>query len=528
MYRRQVILTTALLGLVSCTSPRVAMEPGSSAGSTNSPLSRTYDFGAVESRIRAATKSGKLPSVAFAIAKNGRVVHESSFGWANREQQVASTVRTPYPLASVSKPITATALAMLHERGLVDLEAPARRYAGSWFSHQVSDGRHADYSLRHLLNHTAGLGPYARIYWCGQDRAVQSLDASFRKYGFTAQPPGTVFGYSNLGYGLIGHIIEERVGTSLADFLESGIFGPLGMHDSMMVDSFSSPTNAAKKYDVRGAPLVNTYNDTPGAGSVYASVHDLALFGIFHLDSTASGSRQILSQQSKLLMRNFTDPSAKYPYYNSSHYGLGWYVRTNDNGETVVWHEGGMPGASAIIVLLPQQNITAAVVINATDANLQAQAFVNALIQVVEPAYHAPTFNATEGFDRFTNQHQFLGRWEGSIAVDGKDLPWALNFEADGSIRAEFPQYAAGSILPAKVTFPALVNGDLLVATFAATLPAPDVDQTPDGYVLLRLLRRGDELSGAAIAYASEHRLEHLYPFSAHLRRKEGLPRQGR
>lgn len=65
-----------------------------------------------------------------------------------------------------------------------------------------------------------------------------------------------------------------------------------------------------------------------------------------------------------------------------------------------------------------------------------------------------------------------------------------------------------------------LLNGDLLVATFAATLPASDVVQTPDGYVLLRLVRRDDELSGTAIAYTSAHRLEHLYPFATQLRRK--------
>ncbi len=531
MSRRPILLTTALLlGLASCTSPRVAIERGSAASTADFPLrshaasraetSRIYDFRAVESSIRAEIESGKLPSVAFAIARNGQIVHENAFGWVDREQQIASTVHTPYPLASASKPIVATALMMLHERGRVDLQAPARRYAGSWFSHQVSDRTHPDYSLRQLLNHTSGLGTYAHIYWRDQDRPVQSLDDSFQKYGFAAQPPGTVSEYSNLGYGLVGHIIEERSGTSLANFLKTEIFGPLGMHDSMMVDSFSTPTRAAKKYDASRAPLVDTYNDTPGAGNVYASAHDLALFGVFHLSSAADGSRPILSQRSKLLMRSFVEPGARYPYYNSSHYGLGWYFRTNADGETVVWHEGGMPGASAIIVLLPQHNIAATVVINATDANPQAQAFANALIQAVEPDYHAAPFNATEGFNRFTNQPEFLGRWEGSIAVDGTDVPWVLNFEADGSVRGEFPQRAAGSLLPTQVTFPALVNGNLLVATFAATLPASDVVQTPDGYVLLRLLRRGDELSGAAIAYASAHRLEHLYPFAAHLRRR--------
>jgi CubicO group peptidase (beta-lactamase class C family) len=491
----------------------------STASGADSPSSGTYDFRAIESRIQAEIESGKIPSVAFAIAKNGQIIHANAFGWADREHQIASTARTPYPLASASKPIVATALMILNERGTVDVLAPARRYADNWFSDEVSDRARPNYSLRQLLNHTSGLGTYARIYWRDQNLRVQSLHDSFHKYGFAAQPPGTVFEYSNLGYGLVGHIIEEQSGTSLANFLKAEIFGPLGMHDSMLVDTFSTPANAARKYDASGSLLVETYNDTPAAGSIYASARDLALFGSFHLSAAAHGSQPILNQESKLLMRSFVEPGAKYPYYNSSHYGLGWYFRPNADGETVVWHEGGMPGASAIILLLPQRNIVATVVLNATDANILAQSFANDLVQAVEPAYQAVAFDATEGLDRFTNQPEFLGRWEGTIAVDGTDVPWVLNFEVDGSVHAKFPQRATSCLLPEEVTFPALMNGDLLVATFAATLPASDVVQSTDGYVLLRLLRRGDELSGAAIAYTSAQRLEHLYPFAAHLHR---------
>jgi CubicO group peptidase (beta-lactamase class C family) len=516
--------------VAACTNPPVASERDGTSDTAHLPLksdaaaqaetSRAFDFRGLEASIRTEIEAGKIPSAAFAIARNGVVIYENALGWADKEQQIASTVHTPYALASATKPIVATALMILQERGRVELQVPARHYAGSWFSPRPSDRTHPDFNLRQLLNHTSGLGTYARIYWRDQDRPVQSLVDSFRKYGFVAQPPGAISEYSNLAYGLIGHIIEEQSGTSLTSFLKTEIFRPLAMHNSMLVDSFSSSTKAAKKYSVSGAPLVETYNDTPGAGNVYASAHDLALFGAFQLDGNADHSQPILGQQSKRLMRSFVEPGARFPYYNSSYYGLGWYFRESADGETVVWHEGGMPGASAIIILLPQRNIVATVVINSTDANAYAQTFANALIQAVEPDVHPTSFNPTEGFNRFTDQPEFLGRWEGSIRVDQTDVPWVLNFEADGSVRAEFPQRAVGSLLPAQVAFPALVNGDLLVATFAATLPASDVSQTPNGYVLLRLVRRADQLSGTAIAYASAHRLEHLYPFAVHLRRK--------
>lgn len=526
----RLVMFASLLGLMSCTGLRGTHDQGKPQGTSGFPsrsdaspseeAMRHYDFRDVESSIRAEIAKGKLPSVAFAVARNGKVVHENAIGWADKERKIASTVNSPYPLASASKPMVATALMMLHERGRVDLNAPALRYAGDWAVPGTAEQTRSAYSLRQLLNHTSGLGTYARIAWRDQDRPVRSLRESFRKYRFAAQPPGTVSEYSNLGYGLVGHVIAQQSGTSLSQFMKTELFEPLGMRNTMMVDSFSAPAAAAKKYDASGAPIVDTYNDTPGAGNVYASVHDLAQFGMFHLAGDTDQSVPVLSPQSKLLMRSFVEPGALYPYYDSSHYGLGWYFRPTPGGDVVVWHEGGMPGASTLIVLLPQQSIVAAVVINANDANAQAQAFANALIRVVEPDYQVVSFNATDGFSRFSNQPEFLGRWEGSVRIDEKELPWALSFEADGSIRAEFSGRATGDLLPAQTTFPALVNGDLLVATFAATLPASDVAQTPGGYVLLRLLRSGNELSGTMIAYASPSRLEHLYPFPAHLRRK--------
>lgn len=76
----------------------------------------------------------------------------------------------------------------------------------------------------------------------------------------------------------------------------------------------------------------------------------------------------------------------------------------------------------------------------------------------------------------------------------------------------------SGEVLPQPATFKPLVNGDLLLGTIAGTLPAEDVIQKP-GYVLLRLVRRGDELNGTMVAYALPEGLRHLYPFAVKLRR---------
>jgi CubicO group peptidase (beta-lactamase class C family) len=434
-----------------------------------------------------------VPSIAYAVAKNGRIVHEGAVGQN-------ATVRTPYPLASVTKPLVATAVMLLAERGTIDLDQPAHRYS-------ALVPKDARYTVRQLLNHTSGLPTYATIRWSGEPSAPHDFAETFRRYGFSAHPPGVVSEYSNLGYSLLGHMIEEQTGESLAAFLKREVFDPLGMRDTTLIASAATPPNAARKHDAAGKPLPDTENDTPGAGNIWSSAHDLVRFGIFHLDDRSS---RVLSAASKRTMQTYVEPNALYPYYDSSRYGLGWYFRTTSKGTRVVWHEGGMPGASSLLVLLPDHDLAAAVLINANDRNDVAQTVANQLIASVEPNAEPLTFVPTDGFTPYDAQTAFLGSWQGTLTIDGKPLRCTMTFESGGKITVTYGEHTE--------TFKALVNGDLLLGTFAATLPAEDVMQQP-GYVLLRLVRRGDRLSGTMIAYASEEGLRHLYPFPVTLTR---------
>ena len=453
-----------------------------------------------------------VPSIAVAIAKDGKVIHEQAFGFADSEAKLPATVTTPYPLASVTKPFIATGVMLLAERKVVDLDQAAAHYAGGWVPASET------YTLRQLLSHTSGLPTYATIRWRGEPAPAGDLRAMFQHYGFAAHPPGTVSEYSNIGYGLLGHILAEQSGQTLSAFLATEVFKPLGLRNTMMVESGEAPRGVAQKYDETGKRLPETVNDTPGAGNIYASVHDLLRFGMFHLDDR-SGS--VLSAASKEAMRTYVEPGALYPYYDSSHYGLGWYFRTTANGTRVVWHEGGMPGASSILVLLPAQKIVAAVVINANDRNDVAQSVVNRLIASVEPSMPALTFVPTDGFAPYDAQPAYRGKWEGTLTVDGSPIRCAMAFDTGGKVTLLFPDRSASDLLPRESALKPLVNGDLLLGTIAATLPGRDVAQKPGGHVLLRLVRRGDQLNGTMIAYASPEGLRHLYPFPVVMHRTD-------
>src|SRR5262245_31694512 len=88
-------------------------------------------FATARAHAKAAVVDSGLPSLAVAVAKGGKIVWEEGFGWADREARIPATEHTTYSLASISKPITATGLMILVQRGLVKLDNPANEYLGS-------------------------------------------------------------------------------------------------------------------------------------------------------------------------------------------------------------------------------------------------------------------------------------------------------------------------------------------------------------------------------------------------------------
>lgn len=458
------------------------------------------DFTAADALAQQMVARRDLPAVAYAVVSGGRIVHQAGLN---------ATPSTPFPLASLTKPITATALMAMVEQGAIELDEPALKYLG-----QEPTGV-AAYTVAQLAGHTAGLPTYARIWWKGQQPRplLQNLPA----YGFNAQPPGTVFEYSNLGYGLLGEIIAARSQMPLRKVLEDRVFKPLGMHSSSLAEGFDVPKGAAPKSSAKGKVLPATANDSPGAGNAYSSARDLALFAAFHLGLDTAGSNDVLSAKARERMQVASDLRAQHPYYGGAGYGIGWYV--SDTGpERVVWHEGGMPGASSILMMLPRRGVAAVVLSNATDVNARTQEIANALLRAVAPDYEPMSFLATNGFDEFRDQRGLAGRWAGEIVIDGKPMPWSLEFQDGGAVWASFPT-RAGKLGPTQSAYAALVSGPLLVATFPGRLPGKDVNPR-GGMVLLRMMAREDELTGQAVAYSSEQRLEHLYPFKANLKKR--------
>lgn len=233
-------------------------------------------FEGVRDRIRCELAKSCAPSLAVSVSRNGEILWEEAFGWADREKRIPATAHTLYSLASVSKPITATALMVLVERGKIDLDAPVNRYLSRDSQIKVWIGDPDEVTVRRLASHTAGLPGQCNFYSADEIAQKPTMEESIRRYGNIVTLPGERYRYSNFGYGIMDHLIARVSGMTYEEFLRHEVFAPLGMTHSSVGIGPGLAAFEAIRYDETDKPIPFYVSDHAGASEVYTSVHDLA------------------------------------------------------------------------------------------------------------------------------------------------------------------------------------------------------------------------------------------------------------
>ncbi len=185
------------------------------------------DFSPVQTLIERKIASDHIPSISVAVARNGSIIWEKGFGWANRERHVAATEHSMYALASVTKLMTATGIMALRTRKKLDLDRPVNDYLGSAKLTSLAWDPSAA-TVRRVATHTAGLGTYDNGY-AFREADGDYQDIMIRRFGVLIWAPGERFAYTNLGYGVLGDAICHVSGMKYADFLRTQVLDPLGM-----------------------------------------------------------------------------------------------------------------------------------------------------------------------------------------------------------------------------------------------------------------------------------------------------------
>jgi len=447
-------------------------------------------FASVRDSIRVKLPQRRVASIAVGVAQGDKILWEQGFGWANREKRIAADAHTMYSLASISKPMTATALMTLVKAGKIDLDKPANDYLGSArIRARIGDADQA--TVRRVANHSSGLPEHYQFFYDDEPWRPPSTDETILRFGNLLMAPGEYFRYSNLGYGILSYIISRISGLTYADYMRQEVFVKLGMSRTSAAPTPGLNEYEAVRYGEDGLPIAPYEFDHDGASAVYSSVHDLLRFAMFH-------QKLHLPDQVAILPDDLID-AMQMPTMDEGAgegYGIGWDI-SHGSGTTVVSHSGGMPGVATWLRMVPSEKLTVVVLSNADDR--LAHMISDEIMEVMVPRWKPPLNTASSSPSHFVPPQEIIGLWRGKVATYQSDIPFTLRVERSGDI-----QVVLGTQLKTVLNHAGFSSDGFLRGVFAGSLGIPDAARRPYILSLNLKLRKGNVLSGAISAKADE------------------------
>ena len=365
-------------------SPSPAEDPGALPAETLAPPAARYAAAAdqIRQHARDLIVDENLPGVSIAVAVDGELAWAEALGWSDLDERVPLTPRTRFRIGGVSQTLTAAAVGLLLERGLLDLDAPVGSYLPA-----LPDG-HGRVTARQSMGHVAGFGHYGGGER-GQVNPDDGLAFARRTCAVAADAidivagdrlrfePGTAFRYSSYGWVLVSVLVEAIAGEPFADFMAREVFAPLGMPDTLLDapggppgrHGHAAPGRAGlyfpafamrTRYGLHGAPNID-HTCLMGADGFVSTPGDLVRFGaaLSRGDVLEPGTVDLLQTAVQLASGEPTD------------YGLGWFVRRvplDDAEARVIGHGGSAVGGSTSFMAFPDHDLVIAVSSNVSFA----------------------------------------------------------------------------------------------------------------------------------------------------------------
>jgi serine beta-lactamase-like protein LACTB, mitochondrial len=304
--------------------------------------------------LRTHQDTSGVVGLSAAIAVDGALLWTGGFGYANLQHRVEADAGMVNRIGSISKPVAGAAAMALWDRGMLDLDAPVSTYLPDY------PERNARITPRQLMSHTAGVRHYT-----GDSEFLSNV-----RYPDVFEPmrvfwaddllfePGSGYAYSTYGWTVVSAVTDAAdPSRDWLRILHDEVLDPLGLVSMQPEWQDSVIPRLASYYlldrgagTITNAPEVDNSNKWAGGGLV-STAADVVRFAL----GVAGGA--ILSDRARAEMWRTQTPAGE------SSYGLGWGVADID-GRRVVSHSGGSMGATAMLVLLPDDGIAVAVLGN--------------------------------------------------------------------------------------------------------------------------------------------------------------------
>ena len=370
--------------LTSCRQDPSADQPGVEPGATSDGNA------GIDSFVEDAMQRMRIPGLAAAIVKGDSLVWAQGYGWADLDNQIPMSPDTLINVGSVSKTVTNAAVLRLWEDGRIDLDADVSAYLP--FKVRHPDHPEEPITIRQLLTHTSSIADgsaYEESYACG-DPAVTLGDwiegylvagGAYHRPGesFLEAAPGEQFSYSNVGFGLLGHVVETVSGQPFSEYTQGHLFAPLGMAQTSWYLKEIDTAIHAVPYDhlKSGAEIENPLLEGVRAGDAAArtghfanclysfynypdgllrtSVRQLSRFLLAHMNGGVYEEARILRPETvEAIWETQFDRDR---LGRKGYQGLTWYAREFETMGLIWGHSGGDPGISTYMLFRPADGV---------------------------------------------------------------------------------------------------------------------------------------------------------------------------
>lgn len=335
-----------------------------SAGAAPLPEEADSSF---NKRFSEAVGAGGFPSLVVGAIRGGDVVYERAFGVKDRSTNEPAKIDTLYRVGSVGKVFTATLLMQLRDARMLSLDDPVEKYLPSGVHLQHQAGGAADITFRHLATHSSGLAEWPsdnpKLYDSDRPESVVEQYSAFTKDPLQF-PIGAHFSYSGLGYSILGHALELIGGSSYEQLLQTRLFDPLKMPDTVITLSAEQQARLPNHYTWDNKVVAKSpANQGPRweypTSAHFSTVPDMLRFLSLQLRSEADATTPV----STGTLAEMHTPQRLQNNWNDA-IGFGWWVTPDAEIGDIVWHKGGSQGFGSYAAFSKRHNLGVVVFTN--------------------------------------------------------------------------------------------------------------------------------------------------------------------
>jgi len=317
----------------------------------------------IDKEIRKIIRKHKLPAFAITIVDDQNTVYQEARGFIDIGNNIPATTESVFKLWSLAKVFTAIEIFRELEEGLIELDSPVTTYLPEFSvkSRFVGD---REITVKDILAHRSGLPRHEGLLPEGivnEYGWLEKFETGASNVNL-AYPVGYRYKYSNLGYDLLGRIIEQTRKTGYYQYMKESVLNDLGLYNSnFYLEGFSDPLKIAKGYEYhkgRYHPLIQYNINNVPSGNLYSTIEDLSLFLKAIFRNREFKNEETISQMFIDYYSKPEDPETM---------GLGWKTARIENNELLIWHDGGpTEGIGSLVAFLPERKIGIAMIGNST------------------------------------------------------------------------------------------------------------------------------------------------------------------